>query len=416
MTALMPDTHLDPPIDAGGAGRVGPDAARSGALPHPKRAPWTAWLRPLIRPGGYYLASRVAVLFAALASKWLFPRIHPLHLLGTGWDGRWFTKIAQFGYPHGIFNEGRGSRWAFFPGFPAAIRGTHAVTGLSYAEAGVMIGTILGLTSVIAVWLAIRETFGSVIADRSVLLYVFFPTAYVLSMAYSEGLFVTAAAGCLFALSRRYWITASLLAVIASLTRNVGILLFVCVAVAALPCFMKERMVRPLVAVLIAPLGFVGWMAYSWYMTGTPLAFLKAEQFWGDSHFIWFSAPFIAVGRLATNLHNFAVAAYVLAAIAFLFGFVGLSLLWRTRSEGISVPPHWWVFAVGSVLAMASPSSEQALLRYSLVAFPLFAAFAWKIRPTWEGAIAGTMGLMQGVTALAIFVAVIHPLTPALWP
>ena len=63
-------------------------------------------------------ASRVVVLFAALASQWLVPRIHPWRLLGTGWDGSWYTKIAQYGYPHHIFNEDDGSRWAFLPGVP----------------------------------------------------------------------------------------------------------------------------------------------------------------------------------------------------------------------------------------------------------------------------------------------------------
>ena len=414
VTALLPETIIDTPGGSGDTGQVGLD---TGSREAPARVGPRRWagLGPLVRPCGYYLASRVAVLFAALASQWLVPRIHPWRLLGTGWDGSWYTKIAQYGYPHHIFNEDDGSRWAFFPGFPAAIRGTHILTGLSYADAGVLAGTVLGLTSAIAVWLAIREVFGSVVADRSVLVYVFFPAAYVLSMAYSEGLFITAAAGCLFALSRRYWITASLLAVVGSLTRNFGVLLFVCVAVAAIPCIVRQHQRRPLVALMISPLGFVGWLAYSWHMTGTPLAFLKAEQIWGDSHFVWFTAPISAVSRLVTT-HDFSMGADVLAACGFLFAYVGLSILWRTRREGVSVPLHWWVFTVGSVLAMASPSSEQGILRYSLVAFPLFAAFAWKIRPTWEGAIAGTMGFMQGALALVIFVEALHPFTANLWP
>ena len=342
------------------------------------------------------MVSRVAVLFAALASKWLVPRLHPFNLLGTGWDGAWYTKIAQHGYPDRIYNQGHGSSWGFFPGFPMAIRATAEVTGVSYAHAGVLIATIFGLTSVIAIWLAVRQVFGSVIADRSILLYVFFPAAYVLSMAYSEGLFLTAAAACLFALSRRYWITASLFAVAASLTRNTGLVLIVCVAVTAIPVIIKERRLRPLVALVISPLGFIGWMAYSWHMTGTPFAFMKAERFWGNTHFNWFLAPLGALARLVTNIHDFSVGQDVLAAGGLVFAYLGLAILWRTRHEGIAVPLAWWVFAVGSVMAIAIPDFEQSLLRYSMAAFPLFAAYAWKIRPTWEGAIAGTLGLMQG--------------------
>jgi hypothetical protein len=415
VTALLPDSAVDRASETTVAAG-GPVEETVQAPPHPAR-PWAARLRPLIRPACYFLASRVAVLFAALASKWMVPRLHPLNVLGTGWDGGWYTKIAQYGYPHRIFNEpGGGSRWAFFPGFPASIRATVTVTGLSYAHAAVVIGTIFGLTSALAIWLAVREVFGSVIADRSVLLYAFFPAAYVLSMGYSEGLFITASAACLFALSRRYWITAALFALLASLTRNFGVLLFVCVVVAALPHIVKGHQKRPLLAVVIAPLGFVGWLAYSWHMTGTPLAFLRAEQYWGDSHFIWFTAPLIAVGHLATNFHDFALGPDVLAACAFVFAYLGFTILWRTRRAGIPVPPEWWVFALGSGLAMSIPDAEQGILRYSLILFPLFAAVAWKIRPTWEGAIAGTMGMMQGALALVIFVGVLHPLTTMLWP
>lgn len=408
MTALLPDVQIatPPAIEA--------DDLETTVETSPGK--WSARLHPLLRPGGYFLASRVAVLFAALASKWLVPRIHPFTLLGNGWDGAWYTKIAQYGYPHRVFDEADGSRWGFFPGFPLVIRGTVDFTGLSYAHAAVLAGTTLGLTSALAIWLAVREVFGSVVADRTVLLFVFFPAAYVLSMGYSEGLFLTASAACLFALSRRYWITAALFAVVASVTKDVGLVLIACVAVAAIPVIVKERKTRPLVALAISPLGFGGWLLYSWHMTGTPLAFMKAEKIWGNTHFNWFLAPISAIVRLIHNPHDFARGQDVLAAIGFIFVYMGLAILWRTRREGIAVPLYWWVFTLGSILAMAAPDFEQSLLRYSMAAFPLFAAYAWKIRPTWEGAIAGTLGLMQGALALVIFVEVLHPHTSHLWP
>ena len=408
MTSVLPDVRVAPISEFTEV----PVLAQSG----PSNPTWAARLIPLVRPSGYFVASRLAVLFAILASKWLTPRLHPLKVLGTGWDAQWYTKIAQFGYPHRIFNEDFGSRWAFFPGFPAFIRGTAAITGLSIANAAVLDATIFGLTSAVAIWLAIREVFGPTIADRSVLFYAFFPAAYVLSMGYSEGLFLTASAGCLFALSRRYWITASLLAVLGSLTKNFGVLLIVCVVVAAVPYILKEGRRRPLVAVMIAPLGFVGWLAFSWSETGNPLAFLKAEQIWGNGHFTWFLAPLVAVTKLVTNYHNLANAGDVLAALGFIFAYVGIAILWRTRAEGIAVPSFWWVYTIGSVLVMASPNVLQSILRYSMAVFPLFAAYAWKIRKTWEGAVVGGMGMMQGALAAVVFVTVLHEVTATVIP
>jgi hypothetical protein len=375
-----------------------------------------ATLRALIKPSVYYIVSRVAVLFAALAGNWLVPRLRPLHALATAWDGSWYLKIAQHGYPHGLFNEGIGSRWAFFPAFPAAIRAMVEVSGLSYANAALVLSFLFGLTSAIAIWLTVREVFGKVVADRSVLLYVFFPASYVLSMTYTEGLFLTAAGFCLFALSRRYWLTAAMFAGLAGVTRNFGFIMVICVAVVAIPEIRRQRRARPLVALILSGVPFLAWLLYSWRRAGTPLAFIKAEQFWPHSHFIWFLTPFLSLQHLLTGLHGFTNGQAVLATGALLFAYIGMAVLYRTRHEGIRVPAYWWVFTIGAVLAMMSPDSPTSILRYSMAAFPLFAAFAWKIRVNWEGAIVGVLAFAQGALVLVVLVGWLHPATSMILP
>ena len=379
------------------------------------RRRWVSRLAPLRRPIGYFVASRVAVLFAALTMKWLFPRRHPLNALATGWDGRWYTMIAQHGYPHQVSNAG-GARWAFFPAFPAAIRAISDATRLSIPRAALVASFVFGLTSAVAVWFAVRELFGPVVADRSVLLYVFFPPSYVLSMAYTEGLFLTAAGFCLFALSRHYWISAALFAALASVTRSFGIILIACVAVAAIPVILKDRKLRPFIALVISPLGFLAWLAYGWGQTGTPLAFITAEKFWNGAHFVWFLAPLSSAARLASGIHAFTHSWDVMTGCALAFAFVGLALLWRTRHEGIRVPLFWWVFTIGTLLAMMSPYWTMSILRYSMAAFPLFAAFAWKMRPSWMGPIVGMLATAQGALAVLILVGSVHPSSGLLFP
>jgi hypothetical protein len=395
----------------------GPESPPSTPLPPSpvrRRAQrWRTRLTPLLRPSGYYLLSRAAVFFAALVARWLFPKLQVISTLGSIWDGRWYLMIAQYGYPHRLFNEGDGSRWAFFPAWPAAIRGLVTVTGLNYPDAAVVAAFVFGLTSAIAIWLAVREVFGPTIADRSVLFFVFFPAAYVLSMAYSEGLFLTAAAACLFALSRRYWITASLFAVLASLTRNFGVFLILCVVVAAVPVIWKERKLRPLVAIAISPLGLLSWMAYSDTMVGTPLAFMSAEKFWHGAHFIWFEAPLYA---LRAVLGGQLLAPNVLAVAALLFAYLGVALLVRMHRSGFTLPLCWWVFTVGTVLTAFSPYFPNSILRYTMAAFPLFVAFAWKARASWQAAIAGSMAVVQGALTVIVMIGVVHPLTIPFYP
>jgi hypothetical protein len=375
------------------------------------------WLRDWSRPAGYFVLSRFGVLFAALVSKWIFPRINIPSLLGDGWDGGWYVRIAQHGYPTHLFNESGGSRWAFFPAFPAAIRFVVTLTGLSYAHAAIVASTVFGLSSAIAVWLMATEVFGRSVADRAVLFYVFFPTAYVLSMAYAEGLFVTLSCLCLYALSRRRWIAAGILASFVSLTKEFGAVLVLCVFVATVQVILhnKERL-RPIIGLLLAPVGIVFWLAYSWQRVGTPFAFVRAEKFWGQSHFVWFKTTFQSLGHLFSGPAAFRVAPDVLAAAGLVFMLTGIGLLLWAQVKGVPVPVFWWVFTVGAVLSAMSAYWPTGVLRYTLVLTPLMAAFAWKIRASWTGAVVGTLALSQGALAIIIFVAVAHPQATPLAP
>lgn len=372
---------------------------------------------PLLKPSGYYVVSRIAVAFAALASKWLNPRINPLRVLTTGWDGTWYRMIAEHGYPQRIFNEGGGSRWAFFPAYPALLRGTVATTGLTYSQATLALSFVLGLTSTLAIWLAIREVFGSTVADRSTLLYVFFPVSYVLSMGYTEALFITAAGATLFAISRKYWITASSFAVLASLTRGFGVVLIACLVVAATPIVLRQRKIRPLVAILLSPVGFLAWLLYSWGRVGSPFAFFSSQRIWGDSHFVWFRTPFVALAAtLEEGPRAWDDGQIVLAAIAVVFAGVGCFYLHRAKSRGLAIPGYWWVFTIGSILGMLSPYEPVSVLRYALPIFPLFAAYAWRVRHEWEGPIIGLLAVSQGTLALVVFVGSLHPHLSNIWP
>jgi hypothetical protein len=392
-------------------GRTGPETHRgfTSLFRHSQ-------LTLLARPIGYFLLSRIAVLFAALVSKWIFPKLSVPVVLGDSWDGGWYLHIAQYGYPDRLVNEGGGSSWAFLPAFPWVIRGAVAVTGLSYSHAAIVVTFLLGMASAVAVWLAVREVFGAAIADRSVLFLVFFPTAFVLSMTYAEGLFLSAAGFCLYALSRRLWITASIFAIMASLTRDFGVVLIACVAVAVIPVIVKERKARPLVALVLSPLGLIAWMAFAWDRVGRPLAFVQSESYWGGAHFVWFLTPFRSLRHLFGGAQAFKVAPDVLAGGALVFVIVGLVWLAQAQMRNVRIPLFWWVFTVGSALGTLSPYWPTSVLRYSMAIFPLFAAYAWKIRPAWTGGVVGALAVSQGALAVMIFVAVVHPQATLLAP
>ncbi len=413
------------PLPADTRRRERADPAPQFRTPHGHA--WTelaARARPLLRPAAYYLLSRLAVLGAALIATSMFRRLRLVESMGSVWDGRWYLMIAQHGYPDRLFNEGVGSRWAFFPAFPAAVRALAEITRLSLPDAAVVAAFGFGLTSALAIWLAVREVFGARLADRAVLLYVFCPTAYALSLAYTEGLFLTAAAACLFALSRRYWITAALCACVAGLTRNAGAVVVLAVLVTAVPAAWRGRAWRPAAAAVIAPLGLASFMAYGWSMVGTPLAFLSAERFWHGQHFVWFMTPIealIAAIRLGPPGITFLPDA--MAGAALVLGFVGVWLLDRMTRNGpgadrpaITLPTSWWVYTVGVLLVAYSAYFTDSIPRYTMAAFPLFVAFAWKLPRAMEGAVIGVLASLQGALLVAVLVSAVHPLVAPIVP
>jgi hypothetical protein len=373
------------------------------------------WL-PLLRPVRYYLASRLLVAGAALVSGLLYPSLDIVRSFGSLWDGRWYLLIAQHGYPGRMYQEGLGSRWAFFPAFPAAIRGVAEVTRLSLPDAAFVAAFVFGLTATVAIWLAVRETFGAHLADRTTLLFVFFPLSCILTFAYTEGLFLTAAAGTLYALQRRWWITAALLACLAGLTRNTGAVVVICVMVVALPAAWRQRRLRPLFAAAIAPCGMGAFMAYSWAMVGTPFAFLSSERFWQGQHFVWFSEPvralvvFVTMSARGLTLVQ---AALCTAAVVFVYvAVVCLIALARVRH----IPLSWWLYTVGTVAIAFSAYFTDSIPRYTMVAFPLFVGIAWKARWATRTVILVGFGVLQVVLTAVYLTGGVHPLTPSFIP
>ncbi len=413
------------PTGSGNPAPKSPD--RPDLLVPPARSGLVDRGRPLLRPAGYFVASRAALFAVALVVAAVHPGVRIVRALGSIFDGNWYLLIAQHGYPHHLVNEGDGSRWAFFPAFPVAVRGLAEITRLSLPTAAVVAAFVFGLTSALAIWLAVREVFGARLADRAVLLYVFFPTAYVLSLGYTEGLFLTAAAGCLFALSRRYWLTAGLCACVAGFTRSAGIVVIVVVVVAALPAAWRGRSWRPAVAAAVAPLGLVAFMGYGWSMVGTPVAFLTSERFWHGQHFVWFRTPLLAI---TAALHQGPTGSTflpdALAGAALVVGFVGVWWLDQmtkrppgpalVNSGPVAIPTSWWVYTAGTLLVAYSAYFSDSIARYVMVAFPLFVAFAWKLPRRWTGPVVALMACSQAALLVAVLEPAWHPVAQPLVP
>lgn len=167
----------------------------------------------------------------------------------VSWDSEFYLAIAVGGYENpNIYRidtyvqtkndtglqPGVPLSYAFFPFYPLAMRITAiplAVLGMNPIATAALAGVIVSLLGTLAAMLALyelaRDELGEEGGIRAAFYLVIFPSAFFLAQVYTEGLFVGLAFSSLALLRRGHRGWAVLLAVLATYTRAVGILLVV---------------------------------------------------------------------------------------------------------------------------------------------------------------------------------------------
>ena len=209
------------------------------------------------------------------------------HLLE--WDGGWFIRVATEGYPTGYSYETNGdvagNGLAFFPLYPMLIR-SFAGLGLSPGTAALTVTWLASIAAAVALHLLGSTLYSRRVGWALVALCCAQPLSVVLSMAYSESLFLALVAGMLAAAHRRVWWAAGLLGLGAALTRPTGLAAATALAVAALLAVRADRRGawRPLLAAAVALAGvpaYLGWVAVR---VGDPDAWFTVQTAgWGTS-------------------------------------------------------------------------------------------------------------------------------------
>ncbi len=164
-------------------------------------------------------------------------------LLTARWDALWYTRVAELGYGYEVRlpNGDVHSNLAFFPLLPWLERLLHAVTPLSYADAGFAVSLLSSLAAAGGIFAVAEWVHGPRVGLCAVLLWAVLPVGIVQSMAYSESLFTALAAWSLYALLTGRWVSAGLLAALAGLTRPVGAAVVAAVWVAGVLSFVGTR-------------------------------------------------------------------------------------------------------------------------------------------------------------------------------
>ena len=349
---------------------------------------------------GYGLSRAITLAIAALIAA----RQGPGDFVGVlaRWDGQFFLNIAGHGY---ISAEGT---TAFLPGYPLTMRAVAKASPLSLPWAGVAISLFAGAVAVLIIWYFVCALTDEGTATRTALLFSFFPSSFVLSMVYSEGLFVMFAAACLFALYRQRWLVGGLAAAAAGAVRPAGLVLALCCAWAAGSAIALEGRWRALIAVALAPLGALGYFLYLRLHTGDWLAFVHAEQRGWKQTFDFGISNVREVVNLAEH-PRFDV--YLgLLAMASIGTVISLYLMAKWRP-----PVIVWIYSLGILALTFMITTTTSVPRFLLAAFPLLIGVALYAKK-WTMPIVLLFGVAMAVLEYALVGAVVivngRPLPP----
>jgi hypothetical protein len=397
------------------------------SAPDPDRA---GWHRILQKVGLVYLFSRLCVLVGAAVvaaelradenlrlaelpdAPWADPHyaektipnsaLRPVLDVLTSWDGRWYIEIILKGYPRqvppDVTYDMLEARAAFFPLYPLAVRAFDVIVPGGQVTAALVLNFLLGAAFLFLVGLLAREIFDLEVAERSMVLMALFPGSFVLSFAYTEALLLVLAAGCMLCLLRRQWLLAGVLAALGTATRPNGLALVAACVVAAVLAVKDRREWRSLVAVALAPIGFIGFQWWvGWHAGEAGVWFRVQSEAWGEGASFGLTAITNTVDAFA---HPLTSPTDTITAASFV---TMLVLLWFATRERLPWPMV--AYAASVLFLMLMPSTVTARPRFLYTAFPLLiSAAAWFRGPNrsawWPYVIGACSAGLVGITAL----------------
>jgi hypothetical protein len=328
------------------------------------------------------------------------------------WDAGWYRIIAQRGYDKGIpVAAAHGtphSDLAFFPLYPYAMKLVHVVFPVTLTYAGLIVAWAGALFAAWGVYAVARCLHGQAAAVMAAVTWGILPVAIVENMAYAEPLFTAFAAWALFTALTRRWIWAGVLSILAGLTTPLGAAAAAAVSLGAamelkylyqtrrdgMPAALSWW--RPVLGGALAPVGWVGYVAWAGYQLGHWQGYFTVQQKW-SSRFDGGAATFHELKRMVTRsvplpLETFVVAAVLLASVV-------LFLITVAERQPVILLTFT---ATLLVISLGDSGSFESRARFLLPAFPLLFPIAAALAHARNRAVAAILA-GSGTLCSALF-------------
>jgi hypothetical protein len=288
------------------------------------------------------------------------------------WDSLYYLSIAKNGYG----NLGASQNLTvFFPLYPVLIR----LTTINFAYVNLSALLVSNVSSTIAalyLFKIVKLDYDNNAAVKAVLYFCVFPTAFFLSVMYTEGLFLALTIASFYYARIGNWPLAGFLSLFSALTRIGGLVLLPALLVEYF--HQKKWSLRNIDAnVLWVGLALVGFLIYliiNFQVTGNPFTFITIERVnWHQT-----VDPSLGFQRVlqwsftgAFPINVLALAQLIFAGFGLLAIMIGFKLRFR---------PSYNVYMVLTWALFVSSSWWNSIPRYVLTMFPMFILLGFSVR------------------------------------
>ncbi|HKU34816.1 MAG TPA: hypothetical protein VJP90_04625 [Paenarthrobacter sp.] len=374
MSAPLPS----PPFGGGATVRIGAAISSAGV----RAAAWPWWVQVAL----VYVAARLvsAAIFVAAAihqgtNPW-FPPAPDYWNFITIWDGRWYQRAADGGYPselpvdqNGVVKE---NTWAFYALFPFLARGVGAITGLGTLQSLTAIAMVAGLFAALVIFKLFREVTGRRAALWGVVFVSTFPISPILQVPYAESLNLLLLAASLLLVVRRRYLLAVPVVVLMCFSRPTGVPFAAMLGLLLLWRLWKRfgptrqdddatsiRSLWSLAALtVVTGAAALAWPVIAWAVTGDPAAYTRTETAWRGDELVPFK-PWFDTGRMLFGPVLGVFAPFVFAGL-----FVLAMISKPVRALGTELR-LWCASYMGYLLVFLHP--QTSTFRMLLPLFPL---------------------------------------------
>ncbi|GAA4685561.1 mannosyltransferase family protein [Frondihabitans cladoniiphilus] len=210
------------------------------------------------------------------------------------WDGRFYTSIAEHGYPHVLPVDGSGTvvsnAWAFLPVYPWINRILAEITGWDTGAIAAGVATIFGALAAVMLHKFLRLRVDELSALWGTVFFCFGALAFVLEVGYAESLFFFLMFTGVWALMTKRYVLLGWVGVVASFTRPGALALALALLIVVIQRLRthddfprKERIAAVVSGLAIAAAG-LAWPLVAAGVTGDSGAYLKTEMSWWTAY------------------------------------------------------------------------------------------------------------------------------------